>query len=97
MDTILNFISRFTDSGKNKEVIKTFTCGCCYWFALILSVRFSESVIMYDPIINHFVILFENKLYDITGEVTEQYKVVSWKDYYDELEKQRIIEQCINF
>ena len=52
---------------------------------------------MYDPVINHFVVQYENKLYDITGDVTGKYNVIPWDDFDDELEKQRIIEYCIDF
>lgn len=56
MDEVLDFILRFTNNGKWNSVIESFTCGCCYWFAYILSVRFPNAIIMYDPVINHFVV-----------------------------------------
>ena len=40
IETILGFIDRFTANGKRKEVIDTFSNGCCYWFANILHSRF---------------------------------------------------------
>lgn len=67
--------------GKWSEVLTSFTCGCCYWFAFILCNRFPEAVIMYDPVINHFVTQIDGRLYDITGEVTQEYKVVRWDTY----------------
>lgn len=97
MNEVLHFIERFTNKGKWHEVIESFTCGCCYWFAHILCTRFPEADMMYDPIINHFVVRIDNRLYDITGDVTDHYNVVMWDYYDDEIEKLRIIEQCINF
>ena len=96
LDDVLNFIARFTDNGKRKEVIEALTCGCCYWFAQILSVRF-DGYIMYDLAENHFVTLIDGRLYDITGDVTEHYLVTPWDEYADEWHKSRIIKQCINF
>lgn len=94
---VMKFIDRFTMRGKWSEVLTSFTCGCCYWFAFILCSRFPEAVMMYDPVINHFVTQIDGQLYDITGEVTQEYKVVRWDTYPDELEKQRIEKYCINF
>lgn len=97
MNEVLDFISRFTNKGRKQEVIESFTCGCCYWFAHILCNRFPNAIMMYDLIDNHFVTLINGRLYDITGDVTGQYKVIVWDDYDDELHKQRIVNDCINF
>lgn len=59
--------------------------------------RFPEAIMMYDPVINHFVAQIDGRLYDISGEVTQKYKVVRWDTYPDELEKKRIIRDCVNF
>lgn len=91
---VIAFINRFTSGGKLKDTITTFTQGCCYWFAHILHGRFSNSIIMYDPLENHFVVEIEKRLYDITGEVTGQYNVICWKKYPD---KKGIIRGCIKF
>lgn len=91
---VMTFIDRFTYGGKLKDTITTVTQGCCYWFAYILHSRFSNSVIMYDPVINHFVVEIENRLYDITGDVTGEYNVVRWSTYLD---KRTIIRDCIKF
>lgn len=52
---------------------------------------------MYDPVANHFVTEIAGRLYDITGDVTLNYNTVDWNQYCDEIHKQRIIKQCINF
>lgn len=94
---VMKFIDRFTLRGKLSEAITSFTCGCCYWFAFIMCNRFSEAIMMYDPVINHFVAQIDSRLYDISGEVTQKYKVVRWDTYPDELENKRIIRDCVNF
>lgn len=96
-NTIINFINQFTDNGKRKEVIECFTQGCCYWFAEILSVRFSGSPIMYAPIDCHFGCKIGYKVYDITGDVTTSYKWIDWYEYKynDPNHADRIVRDCI--
>ena len=50
---VLGFISRFTRCGEYPQVIEAFTCGCCYWFAKILHLRFPVSEIVYGPAANY--------------------------------------------
>lgn len=103
---ILNFIKRFQNEG----TIKTFTQGCCYWFAKILDERFNsfehESGIWYNEIDNHFATLIDLHLYDITGDLgyivnnQELENWCSWEDYLvagDELNANRVIRDCIDF
>jgi len=52
---------------------------------------------MYDPVANHFMVKYCDRLYDITGDVTDEYDAQPWKDFDDELEKQRIVDYCIKF
>lgn len=105
--TILNFIARFTNNGKRQEVIECFSCGCCYWFAKILWDRFTFEVIdtnsdiVYDPIINHWACRIDNRIYDITGDITDN-KEYSWHDwnifmYQDISLTKRLYRDCINF
>lgn len=93
MSEIENFIRRFRSNG----TIETFTSGCCYWFAYILCGRFINSKIMYDIVANHFVAEINNRLFDITGDVTGKYNVISWDSYDDDLHKKRIIRCCVDF
>ena len=47
---INSFINGFKEL--NKDVIEElFTCGYCYWFAVVLKERFN-GVIIYNPIMN---------------------------------------------
>jgi hypothetical protein len=92
---VSNFLQRF-HSDNNVDVV--FTCGCCYWFALILYLRFQgRSRIMYDQVENHFVTEIDGRIYDITGDVTGKYQVEPWDELDDSSLKRRIVRDCIMF
>ena len=97
-EEILNFIFQFTN-GNREQVIDTFTSGCCYWFAVILSERFNNQYpeIVYDVVENHFATAIRGRIYDITGDVTDQYTWIDWNTYDDDVHKKRIIKQCVKF
>lgn len=94
-EEILQFIARFAGS------IETFTSGCCFWFAHILAERFrGHAEIVLAVVENHFVARIDGRLYDVTGDVTEEYKdsvLVAWDkmDEYDSLQKERIVRDCV--
>jgi len=92
--TVIKFISHFSAHGP--QVKTCFTNGNCFWFSAILHTRFPRSIIVYDPIDNHFGCQIENQVYDITGLVTHAY---SWEPFgiQDELELPRIVRDCIYF
>ena len=90
-----DFIDHFKRTSLTGNITEVF--GCCYWFAYILCGRFPEAQIMYDPVMNHFMAWYNGKLFDVTGDVTEQYKAIPWEDFDDDLERERIVEQCIKF
>lgn len=94
-DKVLNFIKRFKGSEE------TFTSGCCYWFARILFERFNNENyycdIMYDYIDNHFGCKIDDRVYDVTGDVTFSYNWKYWKDCQDEDLIESINRDCINF
>lgn len=101
-EEILNFIKRFQNNG----TVKTFTQGCCYWFAKILDERFNsddpESGIWYNAIDNHFATLIGINLYDITGNLGNIREIKGWEpwNYYmckDNLVTKRIFRDCIYF
>lgn len=105
--TVMKFIARFTNNGKRREVIDTFSCGCCYWFAEILWNRFAFDVvntncdIVYDSIINHWACRIDNRIYDITGDITDN-KEYRWEDwnwfmFQDLTLTKRLYRDCINF
>ena len=100
-DEILNFISRFNSDGNYYRVdtIDCYMSGCCYWFAYILPGRFSDngakSVI--DYVRNHFAARIGERVYDITGDVTEYGTWEVWDECEDPLQEERIRRACINF
>lgn len=75
-----SFIKNF---NKSEEVVKCFTEGCCYWFAVILKERFPAGEIYYNTL-NHFVFKHNDDLYDITGNCTDKWDneyLYKWDDY----------------
>lgn len=96
MKDVENFLKRFHLSENVDEV---FTCGCCYWFAAVLFGRFIRdgATIMYDEVANHFGTRIQGKVYDITGDVTNKYKWVSWESITDSSLRARIVRDCIMF
>lgn len=98
-ELILKFIARFKEFDVHGEVTNTFKFGCCYWFAVILKMRFSEynAKLMYDEIENHFCTQIDNALYDISGDVTNIYNCKPWDEFDDLTHKYRIIKDSCEF
>lgn len=98
-EDILKFIKGFTQFDSSGEVVKTFTNGYCYYFALILHTRFPDSSIVYYAVGNHFACKIKDRVFDITGDLT--YKNLffeDWEDFkkHDSLGSSRIIKCCID-
>lgn len=96
-ERILGFISRF-NSG---DTSKVFTNGCCYWFAFMLCERFRglNPCMMYDITNNHFATKISGKVYDVTGDVTNDGQ---WQPWVSVMQEEpylagRIISDCILF
>ena len=81
------------------SVDRVFTEGCCYWFAVILHTRFPESQIVYEPVLNHFAVAVEGRVFDVTGDVTDRAVSgwIPWDSYADEPHRRRIVRDCIMF
>lgn len=96
MKDVQDFLKRFHSAS---DIDTVFTSGCCYWFAYILFSRFirTGATIMYDEIENHFGTKIDDKVYDVTGDVTDKYKWAPWDSITDDLHRQRIIRDCILF
>lgn len=97
--TVLDFIRHFLEFDQLGDVRETFTSGCCYWFAKILADRF-DGRIVYDSVNNHFAALTSAGIFDITGEITGDFKGHDWEWYRrfgDTIHAERIVRQCINF
>lgn len=90
---ILDFISEFRGSED------VFLNNCCYWFAFILQARFAAEI-FYMPIPGHFVSKIGGDLYDVSGDVTEQYAsepMIAWSKMrdYDRNVYDRVMRDCV--
>ena len=95
---VLRFIRDFKrfDTG---QVTRTFTNGYCYWFAFILHTRFPDSEIVYYNAGNHFACKIRNRIFDITGDITDRGLFFeSWEEYQkvEPAESKRIIKYCVD-
>lgn len=94
---ILDFISNF----QNEATIKTFTNGCCYWFAIILCERFKMSgsitYIAYNQIAGHFAAVIDGVMYDINGEVSSSDEWAQWDEWLENepVYGEVVIRDCI--
>lgn len=81
---IIEFIEQFYKFDK-ENAIKLYTEDMSYWFAMILYARFKDityCTIAYNPVSNHFCCMIDTKLYDITGEITDDsIDWYSWSQY----------------
>lgn len=93
---VLDFIQSFKFAD-TKAIEETFSCGKCYWFALILSERFLGTI-CYNPIDNHFVTLIDGNFYDINGVYQSSESLFTWEAFvkYDELQANIIARDCMN-
>ena len=98
-EDILKFISRFTSGWTKDAVEECFIYGCCFWFAHIMVSRFPQGLLAYDQVANHFGCLIDGIVYDVTGDVTDQYKWEAWAttSMTDPALAQRIERDCIYF
>ena len=99
MSEVLRFINHFLPQGESTKTTDTFLCGCCYWFAYILSLRFQDTTIMYDEVENHFATRVGSRVYDISGDVTDKFDWHPWSEIkaYDYRLYERIMRDCVRF
>ena len=85
-------------SGRKDQKSGDFTCGCCCRFAKILHLRFPVSEIVYGPAANYFAAKIDGRIYDITGDVTEQGKRELWSEYELGFSfRDGVVKECIMF
>lgn len=96
-DVILNFIEQFRELGAEN----CFSNGMCYYFTVILRTRFGgySTKRLYDPVANHFATQIDGRIYDITGDITDEpdHKWIEWMAYQriDSTHARRIERDCI--
>ena len=81
---VLQFIERFKKNAGScySSALETvFTCGNCYWFAVVLTERFKfySPKLYYYPITGHFAEKISDSFYDITGEIQSEEKPIAWE------------------
>jgi hypothetical protein len=107
-ETILTYPRKNLDCYSDREEVIDFikrrfkkdcdwTCGNCYYFAVILKARFPKGTIYYDVVDGHFVFAYQGELYDYTGVIHKTMRLVEWNkfDDYDSNQKQVIVRDCI--
>ena len=98
-EVIEDFIHQFNAFGD--DVRKCFSYGMCYHFSHILGFRFrdEDTHCLYDPVNNHFATQINGRIYDITGDITEEtiYSWVLWKTIYYQDPKlaARVMRDCM--
>ena len=93
---VLYFIDKFKFIHQ-KEVEELFLCGDCYYFAIILKSRFPNAKILYDQVVGHFITDINGRQYDILGDVTDKYTNTISYDEMPDIEKSRLIRDCVEF
>ena len=99
-DVILNFIRQFQDFGP--QVVNCFSNGMCYQFMTILRKRFGPfcTTPVYDEVMNHFATQIDGRIYDITGDITDdpQYYWKRWTTVCaeDYRHANRIYRDCVD-
>lgn len=100
MSEIEQFINHFkgTNATQILYVEDLFLHQNCYYFAVILNNRFKRGTMMYDENTQHFVIFIDNRLYDITGDVTDKFNLDDLVEinYLDQIDNYDLIKRsCI--
>ena len=91
-ELILNYIKQFRNLGAEN----CFANGMCYHFTVLLRQRFGSAhcSILYDQVANHFATLIEGRIYDITGDITENQEY-HWERWSDVRQKDHALEKRI--
>lgn len=99
-DVIEDYIQQFRQFGS--DVVDCFSHGMCYQFMVILRKRFGPfcTTPVYDEVVNHFATEIDGRIYDITGDITDnpQYHWKRWSSISAEDPKlyERICRDCID-
>lgn len=94
----MNDVETFVKKFQSKDTISIFTNGCSYWFAFILYKRFirNGAKIMVDVENGYFGTEINDKVYDITGDVTNKCNWKSWVDIDNAIVKKNITSKYMN-
>ena len=86
MENVNNFLSIFHLPSNVNDI---FANQYSYWFAFILFTRFIRdgATIMFCSSKEHFGTMILERVYDITGDVTNLYEWIPWNNVDDDLKK----------
>ena len=99
-DLIEDYIQQFRQFGT--DVVDCFSNGMCYQFMVILRKRFGPfcTTPVYDEVMNHFATKIDGRIYDITGDITDdpKYKWERWTTVRsrDWRHTERILRDCVD-
>ena len=99
-EQIISTIEKIKCFDEHGDLTSFFTEGYCFYFAQILKTMFPKGSIFYNQKHGHFVFFYAGCLWDVTGEVFEEYTdetLIAWKELQrlDPLLASRIIRDCI--
>jgi hypothetical protein len=92
------FIKNFKRDFNEEELIRVFTEGNCYHFAVILNNVYPEGRIIYSQILGHFLLEIAGEHYDITGKVTKPIPDITYFDtlyYTDSSLYRELLRDCV--
>lgn len=107
MSEVLDFIQRRFPTAKDDP---QWVSGNCYYFALILQLRFPLGHIVYDTINGHFMFVYHSLLVDAVHHEYLKHRfnptetnyyltpnIISWEffELYDSKQYKRIIRDCV--
>lgn len=95
----MNNVEQFIRGFQSQESKQIFLGNCSYWFATILYRRFIRdgAVVMFNKSTERFGTMIQGTIYDITGKIPSQSGWISWLNFQDSDEKQKIIDKYIMF
>lgn len=88
---VLEFINRRFNKDEN------WCNGNCYWFSLILCIRFPRLRIYYEPVVGHFVAGCDDEFYDWNGRYTSSRELILFDciKKEDPLWYERLVRDCV--
>lgn len=92
------FIENFKRDFDENELIRIFTEGNCYHFAVILNNVYPEGRIIYSQKLGHFLLEVNGEYYDITGRVADTICDATYFDtlYYTDSSLYRsLLRDCV--
>lgn len=93
MITVDRFIENFKKGFEKNDLEDVFLHGNCFHFSIILE-KMYDGIIVYDPHMQHFCSLINDRFYDITGEIKEPLDWIYWRDM-EEDERFNLERDCV--